>query len=158
MRVGPKRWWMVSIDSSGVPTGGRYGNVRRFARRAGRHGLKVCWSVLHHCFGIYTQEGPNTYTFQLLWRDAQTNEAKPLSDKLLWYLLYLWNQKCREGSRILEQAYKGVIEKRNQEIAKAKYEAMTRHAREVGREARIQSGKRTRDFYSIPAHLGVSNG
>ncbi len=53
MRIGPDRWYWVSIDSVGVPTGGKYGQPRLLAEMIEPLGLKLAWSWLHKCFTLY---------------------------------------------------------------------------------------------------------
>ena len=53
MRIGPERWLWVSIDSVGVPTGGKYGQPRLLAEMIEPLGLELAWSWLYKCFTLY---------------------------------------------------------------------------------------------------------
>lgn len=158
MRIGPRRWQMVSPDTAGVPTGGKYGDVRTFIREAGRHGLRVAWSLPGQCFGIYTQDGPGRYTFQMRWRNPRTGQPKPLTREFLWLLLHLWNAHCRTSGKLLEQAYSDELRQAKALRAKEQYELAQDMVKDVTNETFIARGKQTRAMISIPSTLGVNHG
>ena len=54
MRIGPENWHWVSIDSIGVPTGGRYGHPEQVAREIEPLGYHLAWSQLFHAFVLYS--------------------------------------------------------------------------------------------------------
>lgn len=149
---------MVSPDTAGVPTGGKYGDVQTFIREAGRHGLKVAWSLPGECFGIYTQDGPGRYTFQMRWRNPLTGEAKPLTREFLWLLLHLWASHCKNSGTLLEKAYAAALRDAKGRRAKERYELAQDMLEDVTNETFIARGKQTRKMISLPSVLGVNHG
>jgi len=54
MRIGPEKWRWVSIDTIGVPTGGRYGHPEQVAKEIEPLGYQLAWSQLFGAFVLYT--------------------------------------------------------------------------------------------------------
>ena len=148
---------MVSPGTAGVPSGGRYGDVHYFVTEAEKHGLYVCWSRIFECFGIYTKDGMGKYTFQLLWRNAASGEAKPLSRTFLWLMLHFWDEHCRTTGKLLEQAFAQANRDEKSRIAKERYELATDVAKDAVDETWVQRGHTTRKMISIP-RMGVGRG
>ena len=155
MRIGPARWRMVDLNTAGVPSGGKYGNVRWFAKKAARHGLKVGWCQIPKCFGIYTEDGPGRFTFQLQWRNQATGEAKPLTSELLWLLIYIWDHHCRSTEKTIQQAYTDMARRAKEQEAKERYEIASATAGDVAKETAYMTGQATRPLISIPKLVGV---
>jgi len=54
MRIGPEKWRWVSIDTLGVPSGGRYGHPAQVAREVEPLGYKLAWSQRFNAFVLYS--------------------------------------------------------------------------------------------------------
>ncbi len=50
--AGTNSW--VTLNSPGVPSGGRYGDPRGFAKRGARYGFKLAWDTLWERFFMYS--------------------------------------------------------------------------------------------------------
>ena len=149
---------MVSPETAGVPHGGQYGNVDRFREDAARHGFKVGWSMVHNCFGIYTEDRPGDPTFQILWRNRRTGDALPLTRDFLWLLCYLRREHAKTSARTFQQYLDDLKSEAKRRRAKEKYDQINDMSLDVGTEALIQNGKMTRKMISVPQMMGVNNG
>ncbi len=78
MVIGPERWRWVSIDTPGVPTGGKYGNVEEFVKLIEPHGWKLAWSKVWNCFCLY-EERPDGTIADLMHFVYPNGEPIPLS-------------------------------------------------------------------------------
>lgn len=148
---------MVTTDTAGVPSGGKYGDVRRFEEEAKRHGLLVGWCLMGDCFGIYTKDGPGRYTFQMRWWNPSTRQPKPLSREFLWLLLHLWSNHCRTTGKLLEEAYNQSLRDARGLRAKEQYELAQDMLEDVATETAIDMGWETRKLISIPSIVEVRN-
>jgi len=55
MRIGPENWHWLTIDTAGVPSGGKYGDVRQFAELIAAEGWKLAWNQLWKHFVMYEE-------------------------------------------------------------------------------------------------------
>lgn len=76
---------MVDTESAGVPHGGRFGHVDWFEQEAAKHGLRIGWSRLKRCFGIFTTHG-RKHVFQFLCQ-RRRGDPIPLNSDLLRLML-----------------------------------------------------------------------
>lgn len=81
MRIGPEWWHWVSIDTPGVPTGGKYGDARRFEQKIAPHGLKLAWKQDYDCFVMYEVRPNEEYVPHVTFLDWETMEPIPLRDE-----------------------------------------------------------------------------
>jgi len=126
MQVGPAWWRCVTTDEIGVPYGGAYGDVRRAEAELNRVGMKLCWSYLHHCFGIYTEPVPNYWRFQLLLQ-KNGDEPIPLTDQLVWTLYFIREEDARMDGPTIEARIRQIQqERKNRERAYAEADARYR--------------------------------
>ena len=149
---------MVSPDTAGVPSGGKYGDVPWFTREAGRHGLKVGWCVMGECFGIYTQEGLGKYTFQMQWRNQVTGEAKPLTADFLWLLLWMWDRHSRTSGETLLKDFHRLQAEAKQQDAKERYELASQVAEDAVNEMYAARERGARKLISVPQMVGIGHG
>jgi len=63
-RVGPERFWCVSLDTAGVPHGGRYGDVAEFDAFCRGCGLTLAWNRFKGRFAVLSRRGQR-WTYQL---------------------------------------------------------------------------------------------
>lgn len=93
MRIGPEHWHCVSLDTAGVPHGGRYGRVEWVAQRMARHGLTLCWQSRDHRFGVASRRG-GQWIWQCLLTKGFTPQGDPLylNDEVLFLLLHWWGK------------------------------------------------------------------
>ncbi|KKM07840.1 hypothetical protein LCGC14_1729880 [marine sediment metagenome] len=56
-RIGPDYWHWTTVDTPGVPTGGKYGDVDAFVKLIEPHGFKLAWSQIWDCFCLYEEVG-----------------------------------------------------------------------------------------------------
>jgi hypothetical protein len=89
MQIGPQNWKAVSVGSSGVPSGGRYGNVKRAVKKLKNIGCSLAWSWRGRCFFVYEQKGP-LYICHLNFLDGE-GDPLPITDDKLNYLR--WQQE-----------------------------------------------------------------
>lgn len=95
MMIGHPSWRWFSTGSAGVPTGGRYGNVKRFEERAKRHGLYIAWSGIAKAFVVYTKRGPGELVLQEFCQDPVEMTPVPLTDRYLAQLVGIWERFAR---------------------------------------------------------------
>ena len=88
MQIGKTHWRWRSWDSSGVPRGGRFGNVDWFVKEAAPHGFDVAWSDVQGCFFIYTVAGNGKVIPQFTCQRADGKGPVPLNDQLLSILVF----------------------------------------------------------------------
>lgn len=86
---------MVTHDSAGVPSGGRYGCVEWFIREAEKAGFKVGWSRVHCVFGIYTQLRATKAVFQIMLCNWGTMRPLAMTHELLSLLRWTREQDAR---------------------------------------------------------------
>lgn len=142
MRAGPEHWHLVTLDTAGVPHGGRYGDVAWFADAAAAEGLRLGWNRLWRCFGVYSVRRRKHY-FELLCKKG--NDPIPLSRHLLSMLVAV----RRFASRQTEGTICGWIAAKERERREALerermrglYERLADHARESLIRRRILTRK-----------------
>jgi hypothetical protein len=91
MRVGPDHWNAVSIDSAGVPHGGRWGYVDWFAKRLKHYGLTLCWQRSWGCFAVVRNNGGRWTWLRHCSVGGAANRPWRLGYHSLALLLYTWN-------------------------------------------------------------------
>ena len=127
-------WWkMVTTDTAGVPAGGPFGDVAWFEREAGKHGLLIGWSRIHHRFGVFTRLGPAKYTFQMLLDKPEG--AIPFSPQLLWLLLHVWENDARHSNKAMNAIIRDLQQASKQAAMKAQYEGLRDHAVDAAGES-----------------------
>lgn len=121
-RVGPEQWHCVSIDSAGVPHGGRFGHVDDFARKASQHGLTLCWSRFHNRFGLVTRRGTR-WTWQCLLTKNQCGDGAPmyLNDNVLYYMLHWWDRYKTLNQALIAEKHNRANESRKRSLAEKAY-------------------------------------
>lgn len=150
MIVGYRHWQMVSTDSAGVPHGGRYGDVPRWERQAKRHGLKLGWSRLSKCFGIYTQIGPGKYAFQLRLWNERTQCPIALTPQLLQTLVWLWERNSSTTDFALLRQLAEMQADYKRRVMKEEYEAAKDISKDVATMTYRDLGMETKPLISIP--------
>ncbi len=139
---------MVSLDTAGVPQGGRYGDVRRFSSRAARYGIHVGWSRAREAFIVYTRRGRKFICQQLCVRPD--GEPVPLGEAYLQVLRHLRDKfaKCT-GSAINEW-----IRRQKREQTEATLHQMSSQRRDMAKDVMNEmwreKGYETRPLISIP--------
>jgi len=91
-RVGPDNWNCVSIDSAGVPRGGRYGRPAWFAQKLKRYGLSLCWSRSWNSFALVRKKGGRWTFLRHLANGGMANHPWRLGPNALALILYTWNR------------------------------------------------------------------
>ena len=90
MRIGPEHWMCVTPDTSGVPTGGRWGNPEWFGKQMKKIGLTLCWSRMHGNFGIMRMIAPGRWVWQMhCRRGGAGTDPVPLGGELLKFVVSL---------------------------------------------------------------------
>lgn len=151
MRIGPESWRAVDINAAGVPRGPKFGAVDWFAERAGRHGLKLCWSRLWHGFAVYTQPAPSKFVVQFPCWKPMSHTPIPLTPELLSMLLFLWRKSATETQdtimRRLAENNRNVQEKAQRERAALMYDV----AKDAQRSWSLKRGYATpRVYLTVP--------
>ena len=150
MRIGKEYWRCVSTDTAGVPTGGRYGDVKWFEQELNRHGLKLAWSQIHHCFGIYLERGPGRVVWQRLCLRDDTQQPIPLNSHFLWLMLHLWERHCRMTTATINATLTQLRRDEKSQIAKERYENAQMLEKDVMDSVWLDRGYRTPKAFSIP--------
>ncbi len=147
MRIGPEQWHWVSIDTVGVPTGGKYGDVQRFAAKIAPHGLKLAWKQQWDCFVMYEVRG-DEYIPHVTFKDWSTMKPIPVRDEHIRTFLAM--RKLYPTQPTIEFAMK-------QHDAKLKYEKQVemRQAREDRREALMRATDLSMGFVTPRALIVV---
>lgn len=159
MQVGPAYWDCVTTDSCGVPSGGRFGNVKWFENKAKNRGLLICWSRRYHCFAIYTIHA-GKHVWQLTLRrpssKATYGDVMPFSHRLLVELCNIREQDCRRsGATLLAE----IAQKKRDHKAELRREA--EHTDEdcideLMRRTRLRMGQVTRNEVALPKVVPIS--
>ncbi len=133
MIVGPIQWRTVSTDHFGVPHGGTYGNVAWAEKELARHGLKLCWSTLYRCFGIYLMFHGEHFWQMTLKRPVSIAGGKPiaLTRELVQFLAGLKEQHCRHNRKTLREAINQSLEDGRRKEAELKYKMTCELRREL---------------------------
>ncbi len=151
MMIGHPSWRWFSTGSAGVPTGGRYGNVKRFEERAKRHGLYIAWSGLGGCFVIYTKRGAGQLVTQEFCNDPRDGTPEPLTDNYLAVMVAIWERFARTGKVTI--ATMTARDKRERE--RQRHNEMEQHREDSRKDAlrmfNLVTGRSGPKMFSIPA-------
>ena len=158
MRVGPKHWLLVSTDTAGVPHGGKFGNVRWFERAAKKHGMKIGWSKLRDCFGIYTEPWRGVFISQLLCIRQDTFEPVPLNHELLSMLVQMQEAMASQTGDSLMHTMQKLTSERKYKEATGKRETLEDMEKDVTRATLLRRGKVTPNIMVLPNLVRVGNG
>ena len=142
MMVGPRRWMCVTTDMIGVPTGGLYGDIRRWEPVLNRYGLKLMWSRFHKCFMVYTDLNPARPVCKLILWNKKAQRPIPLTGQLVNLLAWLRDLYAREGGNV---TFVDAMERLRKQRAQERYEEMNRD-----RDERIRFMER-----EVPRGIGL---
>ena len=128
---------MVRPETPGVPTGGRYGNVRRFRQLVKRYGWKLAWSWLWDCFILYNERTSGQINDYMHFLHGITQKPIPLTDEWVQICNYLRDQSG--GGNLAERlnqigakrAYAEACERRERADAR-RPEVMSKTALDLG--------------------------
>jgi len=122
MRIGLPEWQCVSVDSAGVPSGGKWGRPDWFAKKLKAVGLTLVWSRLHKNFGIARRAAPGRYIWQMhCCKGGAGSTPIPLGRELLRWVLTMWNEAKRRDTGEINRKIAA-------NKAKEKYDAMVAEA------------------------------
>lgn len=79
----------VTIDTPGVPSGGRYGDPRGFAKRGARHGFYLAWDTTWDRFFMYTRSRDRKLIPQWPFSRNGGLDPQPIRDEHLTVFLTL---------------------------------------------------------------------
>lgn len=151
MQVGRPWWRCVTIDSAGVPKGGRFGRVAWFAEQVKRYGLTLCWSRLHGCFGLMSRRAPGKWTWHMHFRQGGVgSDITPLTREVLG--LILWMRRQTKGRTVAEtQGMLAQIEADEKARVQAEYDELGEHTtQEAVEETWLERGYRTPIVMPLP--------
>ena len=132
---------LITIDSPGIPMGGKYGDPIGFAKRAKKHGLLLAWSVLWDCFVCYTQTPDGMVRVQWLFNRNGGLDIQPIRDEHLDVFLFMREQQGTSKT-LLKAYYDGQKERKDR--LKAERKARLRAMRgEAMRYADLRMGLRS---------------
>ncbi len=152
MQAGYARWGMVTVDSPGVPHGGPFGNVDDFCARAEQHGLKIGWSREGQHFVVYIENGPGRYVPQMQLYRPKTDEPIPMTDKLLWLLLYCRERHFTMGGAGIVREVERLAKEAKAQKAKEEYEQTSALVTEATNDVFRHKG---RPLISIPRYVSA---
>jgi len=157
MKVGPLHWQCVTTDSTGVPLGGRYGNVKWFEAQAAKYGLKVAWSRRYAAFGIYTINHGTKYVWQITlrkWGGNGWGAPVPMTSTLLSCLVKIREMDARYTGSIMDAiALKEAHQK--DEVRKEWEQADEDIRSEVLRRTALITGAATPNIMVLPNRIGL---
>ena len=132
----------MTTDTIGVPTGGQYGDIRRWEPVLNRHGMKLMWSRFHQTFMVYTDFNPARPVCQVILLNKETRRPIPVTGRLVNLLVWLRETHAREGGAV------GLVE--------AMEEVRARRAREQYEELNRDRDRRMREMErEVPKDMGV---
>lgn len=150
--IGPHYWRAVTTETAGVPHGGAYGDVERFAARMKPHGLTVVWLPNRRLFGLARRWGAK-WIFQCTFEDDISGQPVPMTDALAGRLLQMWDRFSRSSPDAMRRAMEEAEARHKQEAAKAAYERL--HDRpfrdDVISRTKLRLGKRSPKAMAIPS-------
>jgi len=142
-QVGPKHWHCVTPDGFAQPTGGMYGDVRRYMPMLAEHGLHLCWSTLWCVYGVYTQRPGDRPRFQMLLK-RKGEGPLPLTRQLVETLIFLRESDARMTTGTITDRIRTIAaEARAVKQAKVESEAR-RDAAAAVKEVNYRLGLKTR--------------
>jgi len=143
----------VSIDSAGVPHGGRYGKPDWFARELEKKGLMLCWSRPFRCFSLVRRRGGRWTFLRHLVKGGIGSAPWRLDRRALWLILYMWNRFGEE----ITSAVQAMTDRVRRDEVRRKYhdtqeriEAMRKPTIEAWR---YDTGRQAPKILSLPRGL-----
>jgi len=144
MRIGPPAWRCCTTDELGVPTGGMYGDVRRWEPELEKHGLLLAWSWIWYCFAIYTKRpGSHKCTCQMLLKRGRAQPI-PLTREVVDTFVFLRETSARTNSTIARAIADNHERRKKEAMQKEVREESAHMARESTDRAMRALGLKTR--------------
>jgi hypothetical protein len=139
---------MVTTDHIGAPTGGLYGDIRRWEPALNRAGLKLAWSLIWHAFFVYTvRPGTNNCVPQLPLFESRTGDPIPVDRKLVDTLIYLREQNARDDKTMLRQEFERRVSAKKAAEEAAEDEDRKYKLKDIMKEASRVIGQETRPAF-----------
>ena len=153
MQIGPEKWKAVSVGSSGVPSGGAYGNVKRAVKNLKKLGLGLAWSWRGRCFFVYEKRGLQ-HICHLNFLDGE-GDALPITDDKINYLR--WQQEQFGHIKSKKELFAAAEQKKRDEASEKineQYKWWAERQPAIMARAKRISGAVGAPMISIPRSLG----
>jgi len=102
--AGKLNWQSVTTDHIGVPTGGMFGDVKKWEPVLAKHGLFLCWSLIWEVFGVFHKlpGGEPVFDMHLKHRDGG---PLPLDAQVVDTIVLVRETTFREDRSLREELF-----------------------------------------------------
>ena len=102
--AGKLNWQSVTTDHIGVPSGGMFGDVKKWEPVLAKHGLFLCWSLIWHVFGIYHKMPGGEPVFDMHLKHHDGGPI-PLDGQVVDTIVLVRETSSREDRSLTQELY-----------------------------------------------------